>query len=91
MGFWIADSFNINTWMIASAMIAGGTPTTSLSWWQCWLCVWVGYTIAAFFICLTGRIGAMYHLSFPVIARASFGIWGSLWPVYVPTLDCCRA
>jgi NCS1 family nucleobase:cation symporter-1 len=76
VAFWISDSFNINTWMISSAAILDG-----LSWWQSWLCVWIGYSIAACFICMTGRIGAKYHISFPVVARSSFGIWGSLWPV----------
>ncbi|KXL45508.1 hypothetical protein M433DRAFT_154388 [Acidomyces richmondensis BFW] len=76
VAFWIADSFNINTWMISSSNIVDG-----LSWWQSWICVWIGYTIAASFVCLTGRIGAKYHISFPVVSRASFGIWGSLWPV----------
>lgn len=76
VAFWVADSFNINTWMISSSMIVGG-----LSWWQSWLCVWLGYSISACFICLTGRIGATYHIGFPVVARSSFGIWGSLWPV----------
>lgn len=65
-----------NTWMISSSMIVGG-----LSWWQSWICVWIGYFVAAAFVCLTGRIGAVYHISFPVTVRASFGIWGSLWPV----------
>lgn len=41
----------------------------------------VGYSIAACFVCLTGRIAAKYHISFPVVCRSSFGIWGSLWPV----------
>ncbi|RPB07889.1 NCS1 nucleoside transporter family [Morchella conica CCBAS932] len=77
VGFWIADSFNINTWMISSSMIIAG-----LSWWQSWLCVWIGYFFAASFICATGRIGATYHIGFPVVARSSFGIWGSLWPVF---------
>lgn len=76
VAFWIADSFNISTWMISGASMLAG-----LSWWQSWLCVWTGYTIAACFVCLTGRIGAKYHISFPVVSRASFGIWGSLWPV----------
>nr|POE47813.1 uracil permease [Quercus suber] len=80
IAFWIADSFNINTWMIASASISAD-PANALSWWQSWLCVWIGYSIAACFICLTGRIGAKYHISFPVVSRSSFGIWGSLWPV----------
>lgn len=43
--------------------------------------VWIGYLIAGSFICLTGRIGAVYHIGFPVVARSSFGIWGNLWPV----------
>ncbi|KAI1845675.1 hypothetical protein JX265_005365 [Neoarthrinium moseri] len=84
VGFWIADSFNINTWMISSSMIVAG-----LSWWQSWLCVWIGYAIAAVFICSTGRIGAMYHIGFPVVGRASFGIWGSLWPVFNRAAMAC--
>lgn len=58
------------------------TPASALSWWQAWICVWVGYSIAGFFICLTGRIGATYHTGFPAITRASFGVWGALWPVF---------
>ncbi|PKS11730.1 hypothetical protein jhhlp_001718 [Lomentospora prolificans] len=84
VGFWIADSFNINTWMISSSMIVGG-----LSWWQAWLCVWIGYAIAGCFICLTGRIGAVYHIGFPVVNRSSFGIWGSLWPVFNRAAMAC--
>lgn len=65
-------------------MIANG-----LSWWQSWLCVWIGYVISATFICMTGRIGATYHISFPVVSRASFGIWGSLWPVFNRAAMAC--
>ncbi|EJD08121.1 uncharacterized protein FOMMEDRAFT_75185 [Fomitiporia mediterranea MF3/22] len=84
VGFWIADSFNINTWMISSSMIVGG-----LSWWQSWICVWLGYFIAGSFICSTGRIGAVYHIGFPVVARSSFGIWGSLWPIFNRAAMAC--
>ncbi|KAK3390142.1 uracil permease-like protein [Podospora didyma] len=84
VGFWVADSFNINTWMISSSMIVSG-----LSWWQSWLCVWIGYSISACFICLTGRIGAQYHIGFPVVARSSFGIWGSLWPIFNRAAMAC--
>jgi NCS1 family nucleobase:cation symporter-1 len=82
--FWVADSFNINTWMISSSMIYAG-----LSWWQAWICVWLGYGIAGAFVCLTGRIGAVYHIGFPVVARSSFGIWGSLWPVFNRAAMAC--
>ncbi|KAI9644008.1 uracil permease [Ciborinia camelliae] len=82
VGFWVADSFNINTWMISSSMIVSTATSGGLSWWQSWLCVWIGYSIAACFIVSTARIGATYHISFPVVARSSFGIWGALWPVF---------
>ncbi|AEO60727.1 hypothetical protein MYCTH_2310258 [Thermothelomyces thermophilus ATCC 42464] len=84
VGFWVADSFNINTWMISSSMIVGG-----LSWWQSWLCVWIGYSISGSFICMTARIGATYHIGFPVASRSSFGIWGSLWPVFNRAAMAC--
>ncbi|KAF3918982.1 hypothetical protein ABW20_dc0109272 [Dactylellina cionopaga] len=83
--FWISDSFNVNTWMIGASTIVG----FGLNWWQAWLTVWIGYFIAGCFICLTGRIGAMYHISFPVAARSSFGIWGSLWPVFNRAAMAC--
>ena len=85
VGFWVADSFNINTWMISSSMIT----EFGLSWWQSWICVWIGYSLAAGFVCLTGRIGATYHIGFPVVARSSFGIWGSLWPVFNRAAMAC--
>lgn len=67
-------------------MISGDN---GISWWQSWLCVWIGYTIAGCFICMTGRIGATYHISFPIVSRASFGIWGSLWPVFNRAAMAC--
>ncbi|KAJ4320703.1 uracil permease [Neodidymelliopsis sp. IMI 364377] len=83
-GFWVADSFNINTWMISGSNITDG-----LSWWQSWICVWIGYSIAACFVCMTGRIGATYHISFPVVNRSSFGVWGALWPVFNRAAMAC--
>ncbi|KIY51499.1 NCS1 nucleoside transporter family [Fistulina hepatica ATCC 64428] len=74
VAFWVADSFNVNTWMISSSMIELG-----LSWWQAWICVWVGYLAVAPFIVLNVRPGAIFHVTFPVVARTSFGLWGSLW------------
>lgn len=70
-------------------MIAASSLQSGLSWWQAWICVWVGYSIAGFFVCLTGRIGATYHINFPVINRASFGIWGALWPVLNRSVMAC--
>jgi cytosine/uracil/thiamine/allantoin permease len=51
------------------------------SWWEAWICVIRGHFIAAIPMVLAGRPGATYHIPFPVIARASFGVWGSSWPI----------
>ncbi|KAM5531238.1 hypothetical protein V8D89_015104 [Ganoderma adspersum] len=75
--WWIADSFNISTWMITSSMIQLG-----LSWWQAWICVWIGYGLVAPFVVANARPGAIFHVTFPVVARTSFGIWGSMWCVF---------
>ncbi|KAH9829586.1 permease for cytosine/purines, uracil, thiamine, allantoin-domain-containing protein [Rhodofomes roseus] len=74
VSFWVTDGFNMNTWQIAASMINAG-----LSWWQAWLCVWLGFGVAAPFVVLNARPGAIFHITFPVVSRASFGIWGSLW------------
>jgi NCS1 family nucleobase:cation symporter-1 len=70
-------------------MISGSNIADGLSWWQSWICVWIGYSIAACFVCMTGRIGATYHISFPVVNRSSFGIWGALWPVFNRAAMAC--
>ncbi|CAF0929086.1 unnamed protein product [Adineta steineri] len=84
VAFWLADSINVNTWMIISTMVIGG-----LAWWEAWLCAWIGYTFSAVFICLSGRIGATYHISFPIVSRSSFGLFGSLWPVLNRSFMAC--
>ena len=35
----------------------------------------------AMILCLNGRAGGVYHISYPAIVRASFGVWGSFWPI----------
>ena len=60
--------------MIASSMVQLG-----LSWWQAWICVWIGYGFVAPFIAMNARPGAVFHITFPVVARTSFGVYGSLW------------
>ncbi|TBU26970.1 NCS1 nucleoside transporter family [Dichomitus squalens] len=77
ISFWVANGFNINTWMISSSMIQLG-----LAWWQAWICVWLGYGLVAPFIVANARPGAIFHVTFPVVARTSFGVWGSLWCVF---------
>ena len=74
--FWLAECFNINTWQIAATGLQLG-----LNWWQCWITIWIGYTFVGIFVGLASRIGAAYHICFPISSRASFGIFFSLWPI----------
>lgn len=74
--FWIADSYNINTWQIAGTGVEAG-----LSWWEVWISVILGYSFVGVFIFLSQRVGAYYHISFPVSCRSSFGVFGSIWPI----------
>lgn len=82
--FWIADSFNINTWQIAGTGVQEG-----MTWWQVWLSVWLGYFIALTFVVITARIGAYYHISFPVVCRLLFGVYGLMWPVLNRVVMAC--
>lgn len=82
--FWIADSFNINTWQIAATGVQAG-----LSWWVTWITVWIGYGLCGCFVTASARVGNAYHISFPVSCRSSFGIWGSLWPVINRVVMAC--
>lgn len=36
-----------------------------------------------------GRAGSVYHISFPVFSRSSFGVYGALWPVFNRALSAC--
>ncbi|ODV98511.1 hypothetical protein PACTADRAFT_184910 [Pachysolen tannophilus NRRL Y-2460] len=74
--FWVADSFNINTWQIAATGVEAGLP-----WWAVWITVWLGYGIVGVFIVVSSKVGSYYHVSFPVSCRASFGVFGSIWPI----------
>lgn len=82
--FWVADSFNINTWMIAATGVQQG-----MTWWQTWLSVWLGYLLCGTFVSLSARIGVVNHISFPIAVRASFGIFFALWPVINRVVMSC--
>lgn len=82
--YWVADSFNINTFQIAATGVANG-----MTWWQTWISVWLGYFLCGIFVSIGARVGIMYHISFPVSCRSSFGIYGSLWPILNRVVMSC--
>jgi nucleobase:cation symporter-1, NCS1 family len=72
---WVAMSVNIPTYMLASAMIAGG-----MNWKQALLTVFLGNVIVLIPMLLNAHAGAQYGIPFPVFARTSFGVLGANVP-----------
>lgn len=82
--FWMAGTFNVNTWQISATGLQLG-----LNWWQTWICVWVGYLFVGLFVTLASRVGNMYHLSFPSSCRIAFGTYFSIWVVLNRVVMAC--
>jgi nucleobase:cation symporter-1, NCS1 family len=81
---WIAMSVNIPTYMLASAMIAGG-----MSWKQAIFTVFLGNVVVLLPMLLNAHAGAKYGIPFPVFARASFGVLGANVPAVLRALVAC--
>ncbi|KAJ5101188.1 hypothetical protein N7456_007240 [Penicillium angulare] len=76
IAYWISDAFNAATWEFASSIIAVG-----LTYKEAIAIVAISFFIISFVIAGNGTVGAIYHVPFPVIARASWGFWGSYIPI----------
>jgi cytosine/uracil/thiamine/allantoin permease len=48
-----------------------------LGWRESLIIVAISFFIISFVIAANGAVGSIYHIPFPVIARASWGFWGS--------------
>jgi NCS1 family nucleobase:cation symporter-1 len=81
---WIAMSVNIPTYMLASAMIAGG-----MNWKQAIFTVFLGNVIVLIPMLLNAHAGAEYGIPFPVFARSSFGVLGANVPAVLRALVAC--
>jgi NCS1 family nucleobase:cation symporter-1 len=69
---WVGMSVCIPTYMLASGLIAGG-----MNWWQAILTVTLGNLIVLVPMILNGHAGTKYGITFPVFARAAFGVYGT--------------
>ncbi|KAF2091053.1 NCS1 allantoate transporter [Saccharata proteae CBS 121410] len=70
--YWISDAFNAATWEFASSVIAVG-----MTWRESLGIVALAFFIISWVIALNGATGVIHHAPFPVLARASWGFWGS--------------
>lgn len=81
---WISMSVNIPTYMLASAMIAGG-----MDWKQALFTVFLGNVLVLIPMLLNAHAGAKYGIPFPIFARASFGVLGANVPAILRALVAC--
>ncbi|KAK4951492.1 hypothetical protein LTR10_010468 [Elasticomyces elasticus] len=76
VAYWMADAWAVSNWEVASSMIAVG-----LSWKMAIGACVLGNTIMGLVITVNGRVGAILHTPFPVLARMPFGYYFSYFVV----------
>ncbi|OKL63541.1 hypothetical protein UA08_02038 [Talaromyces atroroseus] len=70
--YWWSESWAVSTWSLGSSLIAlGATVRDAL------LVVLFANILSAVVIVLNGRAASRYHIGYPVLARVTFGIYGS--------------
>ena len=72
IAYWCSDAFNAATWEFAASILAIG-----LSYKDSLGIVATAFILISGVIALNGAVGVLYHAPFPVLARASWGFWGS--------------
>src|SRR4030095_3237868 len=81
---WVSMSVNILTYMLAASLIQGG-----MNWKQAVATVFLGNTIVLVPMLLNSHPGTHYGVSFPVLARASFGVLGANVAAVLRALVAC--
>lgn len=81
---WIGMAHCIPTYMMASGMLKEG-----MNWWQALLTILVGNLIVLIPMLLNSHGGTRYGIPFPVLCRASFGVWGANIPAILRALVAC--
>lgn len=74
--FWFSAAANLSNWYSPTSFMTQG-----LTMWEALLCHLGGQFLAGVTMAFSGRPGAVYHVGYPILARASFGWIGAIWPV----------
>ncbi len=69
---WIGMSVVITTYTLASGLMEQG-----MTWWQALATILLGNTVVLIPMVLNAHAGTKYGISFPVLCRASFGVYGA--------------
>lgn len=74
---WYSYNFTSGSWATAASLL-----NLRLNWWQAILACFLGSLIAACATVLNSRQSSVYHIGFPTLQRVSYGMYGSLFPVF---------
>jgi NCS1 family nucleobase:cation symporter-1 len=69
-------SLSMDNWTLGSTMIGIG-----LSWWQAIIAIFVAQLISSIAMCINSRVGETYHIGYPIVCRAVFGVYGAYYYV----------
>lgn len=84
LGFWIAEAFSISMYQVSSSSVSKGlNPGLSIA------AVIVGHLLVCIPVMLDGYVGATFGINFPIFTRASFGMRGSYFAVFVRGVVAC--
>lgn len=81
---WIGMSVVITTYTLAGGFIEAG-----MNWWQAMITILLGNCIVLIPMVLNAHAGTKYGVSFPVLARASFGTRGANIPAILRAVVAC--
>src|SRR6202165_2637687 len=81
---WIGMAHNIPTYLLASSLIALG-----MAWYQAVITIALGNLIVLVPMLLNSHGGTKYGIPFPVLARASFGVFGANVPALLRAFIAC--
>lgn len=81
---WIGMSVVITTYTLAGGFIEAG-----MMWWQAMITILLGNCIVLIPMVLNAHAGTKYGVSFPVLARASFGTKGANIPAILRAIVAC--
>ena len=81
---WIGMSVVITTYTLASGLMQQG-----MTWWQALATILLGNTIVLIPMVLNAHAGTKYGISFPVMCRASFGVFGANIPALLRAAVAC--
>ncbi|OCF39735.1 hypothetical protein I317_06459 [Kwoniella heveanensis CBS 569] len=71
LAYWWSESWNVSTWSLGSSLIALG-----LSIGNALVVILFANILSAIVIVFNGFAAARYHIGYPVLARATFGMYG---------------